>query len=158
MVDYVVTVTAKCKKDVVGSWPATLEKVDPNDACKWKGEFETGLICSTPIPINEAIAKLVPFVGPLLIVFGLVMWYWGSKFIFTLVGVVIGLAITAVLFGITFSVFFTVETTMGPLIGAFVGCLAVGALIAVLTYKFTKNYAVQIVAALAAAQGCMYLT
>ena len=74
------------------------------------------------------------------------MFMLGSKFLFYVFALINGIAITAVLFMISYSLFIPVDTHTWFLVATFVGCAILRGAIAILTYKFTKAFTVQILA------------
>jgi hypothetical protein len=157
--DFTISVQAICDKTTGFETTTFPESIAASsDPCNLSSSFKSALACSKGIPIQQAMNAVSPFFNPILIVFGLIMLIFGSKFLFVLTGTTVGLAATTVAFGIAYSLFMSVETATGALIGAAVGCLILGIIVAVLTYKLTVKFAVQVLASLSGAAGFMYLS
>jgi len=89
-----------------------------------------------------------PFIGAILIVFGGLMAFMGSKFIFIIFSVLVGGLITTVLFLLSYNLLLDPhETSKGALIGLLVVASLIGAGIGYWSYKFSKVWAVSLIAA-----------
>jgi hypothetical protein len=125
-----------------GTWGLLSKK----NKCNYEFTYSGPHVHATEIPINHALNAIAPFLGIIFIVFGLLMTFWGSKFLFIVFGVIIGAVVTAVLFLLANTLFLGVQSSTGLVIGTVIGCILLGAGTAFLTYKFTKAFVVQILA------------
>ena len=94
-----------------------------------------------------------PYMGAIFIVVGGLMTFAGAKFLFQLVSAFICLIITVIFYGVISNLFFSIKTASGAKIGLMVAALALGIGAAYLSYKFTRAWAIPIVAAGAGGMG-----
>jgi len=137
--------TATCsplKKDAVYSAMVL------NGDCEGAFTYDGPDVCAKDIPIKEAMDSVMAFLGVFYIVFGIFMFMAGSKFLFIVFGSIIGLIWTGIFFTLINVIFLPVDATKGLLIGAIFGSVVLGALVAYLTYKFSKAFIVPILAGL----------
>jgi len=74
------------------------------------------------------------------------MFMAGSKFLFQVFGLISGIAFTGFFFMLSYALFLPVDTQTGFLIGTIIGCAVLGVGIAIVTYKFSRAFIVQILA------------
>jgi hypothetical protein len=100
------------------------------------------------------ISKLAPFIGAIMLGLGLVMTFFGSRFIQLLGASVVGLIVSLVVMGIGYNVLPT-SSGMGVLIVLLLVAIAVGAGVAKLAWNFIKQWAVAIMMAAASVAGVL---
>lgn len=94
--------------------------------------------------------KIAPFIGAILIIFGGLLAFAGAKFLFQLVAVLVAAIISAFLFFTAYNLFIPqdkVSTTLVVIV--IIVCALIGLAVAFFTYKFTKAWAIPLVAAVA---------
>jgi len=113
--------------------------------CKRSATYKGPYACAAKtLPIAEYLAKIAPFFGVIFIIVGLIMCFLGSKFLFQIVGLLIGLVTAAIVFSATYTMFLPTNIEFGPLIGVIILCIVLGGIVSFFSYKFTKNWATQI--------------
>jgi len=116
--------------------------------CNAAATFNGDAACSSgSLPITETLAKVAPFVGAFLIISGLVMLFWGSKFIFMVFGFLMGLFGTGVMFALLYSTIVKNDSSTGKFVGVLIVSSILGAAFSYFTYKFSKAWAVALIAA-----------
>lgn len=142
--EVVLTATCDSKKDAKSTF--TLAAADAS-TCKAAMTYTGPNACGTSLPIVDAMAKLAPFFGAILIIFGAIMTFKGQALIFKLFGAIVSLVAAGIIFGMIYALFLPVNTNTGLLLGVIVAALGLGALIAYFTNKITKKLIVPILGA-----------
>jgi uncharacterized membrane protein YeaQ/YmgE (transglycosylase-associated protein family) len=143
--NFVITMTGVCNHKAEKSSIGT-SNIDYT-GCVASFEYDSKNACATEIPVFEALNKIGKFRGAIYIIFGLTMTFFGSKFFFQLLGLIVGLISAGILFSVAQALFVPITSGMGMIIGVAVGCIIVGGLITYGSYKVLRKYSVPIMGA-----------
>jgi len=141
---FTVELIGKCTGDAAGKWGDLTV-----DGCAATVEYSGADACVTKkIPIMKYINKVAPFVGAILVAAGLVMCFYGSKFLFWVLGGLVGAVTTGITFQMLYSLWLSGNDSlsMGVFVGVLIGCIIVGGLVAWLTSHLTRKFSVPIIA------------
>jgi len=142
-----VVLTAECKNST--NTPLRIAKTN---SCAQAISFSGHSGCPTAtLEVDKYAELLAPYVGFIIIFVGLVMVFFGSRFIQLLGAFLVGLLITGVVFGIGFNFLPPHHTKLWVLILLLLVGIAFGVLGAKLAWNFIKNWVVSIMAAAAVA-------
>lgn len=142
---FTVEVTGLCKADqAVGTFGTVTEGAEK---CSASVTYTGANACGKPIKLIESLKKLAPFIGGIFIVLGLVMTFFGAKFLFQVFGIIIGTVVAAILFLLSYALFLPLDAETGLVAGVSVACIVLGGLAAYFSYRFTKAFTVQILGA-----------
>jgi hypothetical protein len=119
----------------------TIGAVVKTDKCNYSTDYSSSTYCPTDLPITEALNKLAPFIGIILVAFGFALCFFGTKWYEQLVGVVIGLIAAAVFFGLGL-VFAGATAGIGPVIGCGVVAILLGAAVGYCMTKILHKFLV----------------
>ena len=139
---YSVVLEGECKKnggdDTTGKFTDTTKS---GDTCKSTAKYSGKHACVTAsIPISRYMAKIAPFVGFILIFFGLVMVFKGQFFLHKVVGILVGLVSAVIIFGCGYGLMPN-DVAPGVLIGVLILSIILGGVISYFSYKFTFKWA-----------------
>jgi hypothetical protein len=146
---FTVELNGKCTGEAAGTWGALTV-----DGCAATVEYSGAEACVTKkIPIMKYLNKVAPFVGAILSVAGLVMCFYGCKFLFWVLGGLIGAVTAGGLFQVLYSLWMSGNDTlsMGVFVGVLVGCVIVGGLVAWMTSALTRKFGTTIIAGIGGA-------
>lgn len=148
---FTVTLTGTCEQPAEGSTETAGtffdEKVG-SDKCSATVSYKGAHACGGDIPLIQALNNLAGFVGIILIAFGAVMCFYGTKFLFQVMGLIIGCVVTSFLFLLSYALFLPVDAKTGMVAGVLVFCVVLGAVFSYYTYKLTRSYTVPILGAI----------
>lgn len=122
-------------------------------SCEGSFVYKSSNACSTQLPIAKAMATIGKFLGAIYIVVGIVMAFFGTKFIFWVLGGAVGFIVAGALFLAVQVMALPIDSGMGILIGVGIACIVVGGLVAWCTAALSRKYVVQIMGAIAAMIG-----
>lgn len=140
--NFVFTINAMCSEEAVG-----FSVIDQSD-CNLCVDFEGPEACKLyTFEAGKQMNKLKPFMGGILILFGLAMTFMGAKLLFQIFGGLVFLLTTSVLFMVIYNFFLPVTASIYVVGGvALVACVC-GVFAAIFTYKFAKEWSVSLLAA-----------
>lgn len=143
--NFVVELTAVCDPAVAAG--VFSDEKEGEDKCTASVQYKGANACGKPIPLVEAFMKLAPFFGAILIVFGGIIAFFGSKFLFVVFGGIVGFVAATLFFLLAYSLFLPIEAETGMVAGVIVGCVVLGGLLAYFSYKLTRAFVVPILGA-----------
>lgn len=93
------------------------------------------------------LGKLLPFVGGFMLLLGLAMCFYGAKLLFQLFGTMIFMFVSAIVFMGIYNFFLPSDSSIYLVIFVAVVAAALGVAAAMFSYKFSKQWAVPLLAA-----------
>jgi hypothetical protein len=116
--------------------------------CLLNTEFRGPEACKLyTFELGKQMNKLKPFLGGLLVLFGLAMTFAGAKLLFQIFGGLVFLLTFSGLFMAIYNFFLPVSSSIYVVAGVAAVAAAVGVGMAIFTYKFAKEWAVTLLAA-----------
>jgi hypothetical protein len=107
------------------------ESTDCSSTISYQGQ---DACASGDLPIADALRKVGPFIGAILIVVGIVMLFQGSKFVYMVFGTLVGMLSAALFFGAMYSTVLSNSSAPAAVIGCIVLSIILGGLVTYLTY------------------------
>jgi hypothetical protein len=95
----------------------------------------------------RALNKIAPYIGVILIAVGIVMAFFGSKFVFMVFGFIVGLLSSGASFLLFYNLLMKDDSPQGMVVGSIIASVLIGVVVSYLTYKFSKAWAVALIAA-----------
>ena len=151
---FVFTINGVCdEKNVAGTYSHYAKDGDCAASVSYTGK--AGCVAFNG---NQVWDTIKPYTGFILIIMGAAMTFAGCKFLYQFVSTFIGIIITMVFYLVISNLFFGVKTTVGPKVGLIVVALALGSAGVYFSYKFSRRFAIPIIAAGAGAFGFKLLS
>ena len=92
------------------------------------------------------MAAVSPFIGAIMIVFGLLITYAGARFLFAVLSFIIALLVTSVSFLLIFNLFISITAPAIQVYGVLVLCILIGVIVTSVTYEVTGKATIPIIA------------
>lgn len=92
------------------------------------------------------MTAISPFIGVILICFGLLITYAGARFLFAVLSFIIALLISSVSFLLIFNLFIPITASTMQVAGVLALCLIIGVVLTGVTYEVTGKATIPIIA------------